>query len=75
MRTTSAQKKVIRDAKVATQRFREAFIQLQGFVSQIHEISQEEFIARRNRVGSSKYKFRHTRQPLTKLEIQNLFDK
>lgn len=75
MRTTSAQKKVIRDAKVETQRFREAIFSVKGFIGQIHEISQEEFIARRNRIGSSKYKFRHTRQLLTKLEIQNLFEK
>lgn len=55
MRLTSNQRQVVKASKYFTERFREAVFRATGVIT--NEISHEEFIARRNRIGSSKYQF------------------
>jgi hypothetical protein len=68
------QRAAIHRGKFATERFREAIRTLNPTVGYISEISQEEFVARRNKNCSRFYKFRHSLDnPLSAQEIKNLF--
>lgn len=65
----------IQQGKIATERFREAMIRINPALGCITEISQEEFVARRNKVCSEFYRFKTVgkgSRPLTKAEIAKI---
>lgn len=79
MRTTSNQREIIKWAKEATIRFRQAIREIHKDLSAVfNEISQEEFIARRNNNGSKFYRFitvAKGSKPMSKYEIKKALNK